>query len=283
MKKAAGFPYGYCLNNPLVYTDPSGEIILGLIRGLIDAIKHGGINWHLSKETRREAWTHADPFLRGTAPNNSVRMWGGLFTTNDNKNFWGRSWELISRFTWQLPQTVAGFGAAHYTNVFRDVYDVDYYDGATVLETSWGGGSFTLGSYIELGNGEHIYEEYRNPVTGNIEEVLNPTLMHEYGHYIQSQRVGPFYTFKYALPSVATDNFSKPERDANQRAYNYFREHHSADMALYRTWERDPVTGRPVANITDWNENRYPRGLNRLKWWEVALPPLWPIMPFWND
>ena len=275
--------YSYVLNNPMKYTDPSGEIILGLLRGLIDVIKNGGINWHLSKEHRREAWTHADPFLEGTAPNNSARIWGGLFTTNDKKNFGGRTWELISRFTWQLPQTITGFTTAHYTNVCRDVYGVDYYDGATVLETSWGGGSFTLGSYIELGNDEHIYEEYRNPVTGNIEEALNPTFMHEYGHYIQSQKVGPFYFYKYAIPSVLTDNFSKPERDANYRAYNYFSKHHTDDMPAYRIWETDPTTGIWTSRITDWDEDSDPRELNKLRWWEAFYAPFTlPFMPLWN-
>lgn len=55
--------------------------------------------------------------------------------------------------------------------------------------------------------------------------------MHEYGHYIQSQRSGIFFLSKYALPSLLTqtdlgfdgrhDDFWV-ERDASQRAFDYF-------------------------------------------------------------
>ncbi|RYU93033.1 hypothetical protein EWM59_24090 [Emticicia agri] len=35
--------------------------------------------------------------------NNSAKIWGGLFASDRNKSFFGRAFEIYSRFTWQLP------------------------------------------------------------------------------------------------------------------------------------------------------------------------------------
>ncbi|MDR2009873.1 MAG: FG-GAP-like repeat-containing protein [Bacteroidales bacterium] len=262
--------YSYCLNNPLKYTDPSGELIFGFLRSVVDAIKHGDIS-------------RMDPTLKGTAINNSIRIWGGLFITDPNKQGnGGRIWEFVSRFTWQAPNTLAGFFTGHFTNTFKDVYSVDYFGGATVLETSWKKGSFSLGSYIQLSKYHSIYESYLDPISGEEKEGLGATFIHEYGHYIQSQKVGPFYAIKYALPSVFTNNYTKPETDANMRAYGYFSKYYSHKMPVYEKYIFNPDTGTYDRKISDWNNDRYPKSHNNLKWWEALIPPLWPFMPLWN-
>src|SRR6056297_1436407 len=157
------------MNNPLIYTDPSGEFfiiddwVIGLVKGLFD------------KNKSESAWQSANRHAK-----NSAKIWGGLFTTNDNKNFWGRSWEILSRLTWQRPQTLIGFFGAHGTNMLGDIRNVDYYDGATVIQTGsrgyWG---ITLGGYIT--GSSYIKPDYKNSL-----------FQHEYGHYIQSQKSGWF-------------------------------------------------------------------------------------------
>ena len=157
------------------------------------------------------------------------------------------------------------------------------------METSWKKGSFTLGSYIELSEGHQIYENYWNPTTKSMESRLGDTFIHEYGHYIQSKAVGPFYLTKYALPSLFTDNYSKAEKDANMRAYDYFSIKHPSIMPIYHVGFEtntviDPETGfethvrTPIT--TNWDETNYPRKRNRLKWWE-PFGGLLPMM-FWN-
>jgi hypothetical protein len=101
-----------------------------------------------------------------------------------------------------------------------DVKDVYYFHGATVVDHySTLGGAFTIGSYINAGN-----------------ECTNIDIMHEYGHYLQSQSVGPTYLLNYALPSlINASQFSDTdpegqnkhnafwvEQDADIRARNYF-------------------------------------------------------------
>jgi RHS repeat-associated protein len=88
--------YAYAMNNPMKYTDPSGEFLI--FDSWLSGLFAGG--W---KEARRRA-------------KHDIEIWGGLFTTDSNKNFWGQTWEFISRFTWQLPQTVVGFAYAQGAN-----------------------------------------------------------------------------------------------------------------------------------------------------------------------
>jgi len=54
--------YSYCLNNPLIYTDPSGEIVWTIISGISDFFKTvftGGLSFN--KDKRQEAWRNYDP------------------------------------------------------------------------------------------------------------------------------------------------------------------------------------------------------------------------------
>jgi len=150
--------------------------------------------WNWNEDYTKNAWTKADPFNPGTAGNNSARIWGGLFATDTDQSGWG--WQILSRFTRQLPQTIFGFESSHAANLFGKVTSVEYYDGATVLTGGhdnllWGlgGPGMTLGSYI-IGNNE-------------IEaDPDNPLFQHEYGHVLQSRDAGLRYLGQYALPSL---------------------------------------------------------------------------------
>jgi len=204
--------YSYCLNNPLLYRDPYGEFfifddfIVGAFKGFWDAVFHG-------KNIFKTTWNSGVKHLT-----NSFNMWRGLFATDPNKNFGGRFNELLSRFTWQLPQTVLGFFVAEEYNLWGNVKNVKTKYGATVITTSNMGNSgkaFTLGCFI-IGH-------------SNIEaDPDNPTFQHEYGHYIQSQLFGPMYIPIIAVPSLYsatfTDNHKKyfMEKGASTLAFKYF-------------------------------------------------------------
>ena len=85
--------YSYALNNPLRYRDVTGEFFI--LDSFIVGLFIGG--WDKAKQMAE----------------NDLKIWGGLFTSDKNNGFWGGAFEIISRFTWQLPQTLIGFLAAH--------------------------------------------------------------------------------------------------------------------------------------------------------------------------
>jgi RHS repeat-associated protein len=190
--------YSYARNNPLMYTDPSGEFLLGAIAGFWKGVFSG-------QNPFKTAW-------QGGA--NETKIWAGLFASDRNKNFGERFVEIISRFTWQLPQTMVGYAWAQTSNYLGQVDKVDYYGGATVLNgNNWGQSAVTLSSYII---GDRTIAADPN----------NWLFQHEYGHYLQSQSMGPAYIPRVGIPSLMTKegvhDFQAFEQDANRRAFMYF-------------------------------------------------------------
>lgn len=176
---------------------------------------------------------------------NDLKIWGGLFTSDKNKGFLGGAFEIISRFTWQLPQTIIGFLSAHSLNTFQikgGVDSVDYLHGATVLKsyvdkTEWGG--ITFGSYI-IGN---------NDIEASDD---NRWFQHEFGHYLQSQEHGFLWLFDYAIPSgisaLVNDNDGHnafyTEQDANARSFKYLSKYYGQEYAK-KNWifKKNPIIG----------------------------------------
>ncbi len=265
--------YSYCLNNPLRYTDPSGYKIslkkfgkwigkqignavetvgqmaawtLTLPASAIDAISNGD-------------WSRLDPFHSGTISNNAYKITAGLFK--------GDILQIISRFTWELPQTILGYGASMTSNYLGNVRSVSYYGGATVTETyadNWG--AITLGSFIIGSRG----------ITADPD---NPLFQHEYGHYLQSQASGWFYLSKYGIPSALSkrgvDHSLHPaEQDANARALRYFNKHISG----YNGWNHfsNPIVGynRNLPFNDSVNQAALDNARLRLSWYDYLMSPL---------
>jgi hypothetical protein len=231
--------YSYALNNPLKYKDPSGNLFLiddffiGFIKGAV--LSAFGTHEGNHRTVLGDAWASA---TRHTV--NSIRIYGGLFTTNPQNGFWSRSWELVSRFTWQMPQQLLGFYSAHAMNMFGTVRSVNYFDGATVLQGGsdalwWGGGGpgMTLGNYI----------------MGSVDIAASPDnvlLAHEYGHYLQSQKTGPLFIWKFGLPSIFSggDHDQHPvEQDASTRGFMYFQEHYPGALSIRDYLAFAPING----------------------------------------
>ena len=204
--------YSYCLNNPLKYTDPDGDFFIGtILNGMKDLVVNTfGKVWKqgINAWTKKENW-------HSTAM--SFKIDKGLFHGNLR--------QLVSRFTWELPQTYLGYIAATLQNTVNGVKSVSYYGGATAVETyakEWG--AFTLGSFV-IGN------------RGLQADPYNTLFQHEYGHYLQSQRFGLFYIQRCGLPSLldccrSKDSMAKHphnhhpvDQDANIRAFKYFKKH----------------------------------------------------------
>ena len=237
--------YSYCLNNPLKYTDPSGyNFAETLLTGVIDlfttAFFKGGLDFS-SPGSMKEAWRNFDPTAPWSMTNKSWKMSVGFYTLDTNLSSGEQAWQLISRFTWESPQSFLGGTINQVHNIFGGVKSVDYCCGATVVESyakDWG--AFTVGNYI---NGSRGIEAKPN----------NSLFQHEYGHCLQSQKYGLFYLTKCAIPSLidcalpSKHKLHPVEQDANIRAFKYFTKYISDFVR-----EEDGVIE------TDWSFKRYP-------------------------
>ncbi|MFQ3579872.1 MAG: RHS repeat-associated core domain-containing protein, partial [Bacteroidales bacterium] len=264
--------YSYCLNNPLMYTDPSGEVIWTSFTFTWDFVSKGftgGFDIFGSSENRQRAWSEFDPTAPWSKTNKSWKIFKGNFITDPNKSFGGRLWEFTSRFTWQAPQTFLGRNSAQMHNLFGGVKSVDYYGSATVVESygsDWG--AIALGNVII---GERGIKADPN----------NPLFQHEYGHYLQSQSSGWFYLSKYGIPSALTsddivrDRSSHPaEQDANARAINYFYKYEKD----YNGWNygSNPILGynRQESYYHTENQQALKNAQLRLAWYDYVMLPL---------
>jgi len=253
--------YSYCVNNPLKYTDPSGEIFGTVFTFLWDLgatiFTKGGIDPWNTSENRREAWMEFDPTAPWSKTNKALKIDQGLGKTDPNRNEVEKLLQFFSRFTWELPQTLLGNVISHTRNVSGRVENVDYYGGATLVNMKdnsrekWG---FSLGPYINSKN------MVADPYTDD-------TFRHEYGHTLQSQLVGPYYLTHVALPSLIGQGLDDIgwadhkrewyETQANRMSERYFR-------------NRDPnaLTALP------WDDTRYPREYKPNWYWIFAHPPV---------
>jgi RHS repeat-associated protein len=237
--------YSYCLNNPLIYVDENGEFILSFLTGFFKGLFSGGA-----------------PFKQGwKSVVNEAKIIGGLFTSDKNKSFWGQVWEIVSRFTWQAPQTTLGSSFSLVSNIFTLVDKVDYYGGATVVTFYGDWGAVTMGSFI---NGDNDLEA----------DPDNALFQHEYGHYLQSQASGPFYLQRYGIPSLfSSGNHSlhPVEQDANKRALKYFSKREGEGNF---TWNQDynPITGYNWDESYDSDTNRkILRDTMGISWYDWCL------------
>lgn len=201
--------YAYCLNNPLKYTDPDGEFFI------LDAWLSGFFQGFFSTDQNRlsNGWNKANQLAA-----NDAKILGGLFIPDMNKGFFGRHWQVLSRFSWEALQTLVGLGLSLFNNICGQVDDVEYYDGATVMSGNFygrTGEAVTLGCYI---NGYSTLSANPN----------NHLFQHEYGHYLQSQEMGIAYLNRVGIPSAFSNHnhkFHPVEQDANRRAFLYFNKH----------------------------------------------------------
>ena len=223
--------YTYCLNNPLKYTDPSGEFFLidsfiaGFIRGMVEFF---------------ESWDFLAPITYAiNNASNDVKITFGLLK--------GSPGQILSRFTWELPQTIIGWGYSQSRLIWDDVDRVEYFDGATYVinENSHSHKGVTIGNYININDkGSMPVDE-----NGNFAPQKSQLYMHEYGHYLQSQQLGLHYLVYIGIPSLisaATAQKQKNppfsthskmwfEKSANRKAKDYFSKNYNViwDETLY--------------------------------------------------
>jgi RHS repeat-associated protein len=283
-------PYSAMMNNPVMFTDPDGELpILAIIA--IGAAVFGSANVAVQATNGhiKNFWDGAKAFGAGAAVGglitagvvtglgvpvlgsiikgagiayggslaigtmsglghgvfggdwsvlgNTWKQFGGNFYLDENRNFFGQTWQGISRFSWELPQSTIGNGYSQIRNAFGGVDKVRYLGGAT----------FSVGTNrdarmgVSIGN--HINISLRDD---NIDILKDPLFMHEYGHTFQSQIWGPLYLPALGLPSIISAGTSRPigggltshsvrwyEMQANRFAARYFGRNYGVDWTNF--------------------------------------------------
>ena len=171
----------------------------GLCRGSGDS---------LHPQRFRSAWKEANHRAEMDA-----RIWGGLVASDSNLSVVRQTGEIFSRFTYQAPQTVGGFLTAHFYNTLAGkVNKVEYGFGATSLNMNVDWPGVTLGSYILA----------KKTIAADPD---NKLFQHEYGHYLQSKRMGLAYFVRVGLPAIMSkgDHDAHPvEIDCNREGFLYF-------------------------------------------------------------
>ncbi|MCC6700445.1 MAG: hypothetical protein IT221_02920 [Fluviicola sp.] len=185
---------------------PDFVIVDSWLSGYIGGFVHG-------KGARfKGAWKEANK-----RAGNDAKIWGGLFVSDTNRTTGHRIGEVVSRFVYQSPQTLGGFCVSHYYNtVTNKVNTVQYAEGATVLNMNvlWPG--VALGNYILA---KKVISTDPN----------NRMFQHEYGHYLQSKRMGWAYFVTVGLPAIMSKGVHDDhpvEVDCNREAFIYFNQYY---------------------------------------------------------
>lgn len=218
--------YSYCLNNPFKYKDEDGEFILSFLFGFFRGLFKHHFNF---KKAVNTGWS---------TMKNAYKIIYGLVYTSWKGGFFKGLGNLLLRFTWQLPQTVAGYFYSHGRNLFSSSVDrVDYFEGATFLtneNSRFRNRGITLGNYINIDDEHSVETSFKEHV------LTHGVFMHEYGHFIQSQKYGTLYLGVFGLPSLFSassnsDNhkYYYTEMDASTRAAIYFGNNYGVDWTRF--------------------------------------------------
>jgi hypothetical protein len=223
----------------LIYTDPSGELFSSIVTGVFGFLGSFGKSLYAFgvgfKDPMEAAIKLQDAWKGyGRQMGNAWKMDVGMLKTDPNKQGDGkRTWELISRFTWQAPQTALGHIIMTGANVGYQVNDVTHGYGMTAVDMGLNGTAFSCGNFT--GGPKGYKADWKDHL-----------FVHEYGHYRQSQQYGPAYLPVIAIPSIhsvimADDGYyGSPkhenrwfEADASYKGAAYFDKFHGSKSKDY--------------------------------------------------
>ena len=159
----------------------------------------------------------------------------GLFLTDARRPFPGRVWQLLSRFTWELPQTLVGWLYTMFRALFGQVDRVDTLGGITFAtkSTELRCMGVSLGTFVDLWDGHWLRDGEKGMI------LSNQLCMHEFGHTADSQRFGPAYLPVIGLSSLISamgkgdhSNYWTEIR-ANRHAKRYFSKRYGIDWSEF--------------------------------------------------
>lgn len=159
----------------------------------------------------------------------TAQLTRGLFLTDLNRSPWGRVWQLFSRFTWELPQTLVGWLYSVGRALAGQIDRVDTLGGITFATKSSCAYlmGVSLGTFVDLWTVPWMRGEGEGFV------LANPICQHEFGHTADSRRFGWFYLPLIGLPSLLSTlgkgdhNAFWTEIRANRHAKRYFSKHYA--------------------------------------------------------
>ena len=253
--------YSYALNNPLKYNDPEGELFIEtLFNATIDLFKnlfkHGFNKSQYNWKKTVNAW----------------RIDIGMFR--------GNFMQIMNKWTWGFVNSFVGNTVAHYCNIIGKVDRVTDFEGMLALSgVSPGNSAFTIGHY-SMGP------------KGYVADWRDHLFVHEYGHYIQSQRMGISYFRLVAIPSLLSAAFTSRlsgldhsdrwfERDANKLSGAYFDKKYGSNAYGYVKGSPDYFDLDAFRNLRETeyfnprdntkNMNPRPTSFKRLTFWDFIL------------
>ena len=207
--------YSYCLNNPMKYTDESGEFFL--LTGII-AIGN----------TISNVFRHGLNFSQYTwnATVNSFKLDLGMFK--------GNVFQVLNKWTWGFVNSVVGYTVAQTLNVLGQIKYITDLDGMLAISGpmySNKGKAFTIAHY-SFGP-RHYKADWRDHL-----------FVHEYGHYMQAQRMGIGFVYIVGIPSLlsaaqitTTGDMTHSERwfevDASTLGAKHFDKHYGRGAKGY--------------------------------------------------
>ncbi len=134
-----------------------------------------------------------------------------------------------------MPQTLVGNIWSSARNLAGLVDQVKYFKGATYVinDNSSKYRGITLGNYINMDiKREYTKEKYEPSWNGGkFTPAVDDMMMHEYGHYLQSQMIGLFYLPAAGLPSLlnrigwigtSDKDYFYTEKWANNLSFDFF-------------------------------------------------------------
>lgn len=159
----------------------------------------------------------------------AAQLTRGLFLTDPNRSPWGRVWQLLSRFTWELPQTLMGWLYSVGRALVGQIDRVDTLGGITFATKSSCAYlmGVSLGTFVDLWTVSWMRGEGEDFV------LANQVCQHEFGHTADSRRFGWFYLPLIGLPSLLSalgkgdHNHFWTEIRANRHARRYFSKHYA--------------------------------------------------------
>lgn len=207
--------YSYCLNNPLKYTDPSGDFfgftIFNVVTDFLLNIGSNGFN------ISEYDWTRTV---------NSWKIDMGMFK--------GDFGQVMNKWTWGVVNSLAGNFTSQLFNTCGQVDGVTDMDGMIALSGAIDGSSACTIGHYSLGP-----KGYKATWKDNL-------FVHEYGHYIQTQRMGVFMFPVVAIPSLfsaagITSGEGEHllrwfEQDASATAAHYFDRHYGSGVEGYKDY-----------------------------------------------
>jgi RHS repeat-associated protein len=136
-------PYNCFQNSPIEYSDPDGDFvvagIVGFFKGAFRKSSKREFEGGWFKEARNESVRHMA---------NSINIYAGIFAVDRRRGFFHGVYQILSRLTWELPQTIYSLIYAQSFNIFGHVHKVGYQSGATYLYAPDSRGPYMVGNVI---------------------------------------------------------------------------------------------------------------------------------------